>query len=223
MALAKRKPAEPAAAAPQFHVVPKEGEPAKKPALKGLNLGGLKPAAKTSEKPRIINPSPELIEVLTQFIQLKPQLTALEGSVKSLSSQAGQLAKPDWFRFWHGRADAESSMVVNVAGRDVSLIFQKRYSSKADASALEALGVAEHFAIATTISIDMDKVPEEQQQPFIDAIIALADKNGASEAITAKQALAPRPGIHAQRHVLFTPEQNIAIDNIIPLTAFPKL
>ena len=226
MAIAKRKPtAEAAPITPQFRVVPKDGDPAPaKPAIKGLNLGGLKPAAsKGEEKARIINPSAELLATLTQFIDLKPKLTALEGTVKSLSGQAGTLAKPEWFRFFHGRGDAGSSMIVSVDGRDVSLIFQKRYSTKADANALAALGVAEHFAVTTTLQIDMEKMPEEKQQPFIDAIVALAQEHGVTEAISVKQALQPKPGVHAQRHILFTPEQNIEIDNVIPLTAFPKL
>jgi hypothetical protein len=195
-----------------------------KPAVKGLNIAGLKTAAsKDGDKARILNPSPELIETLTQFIEHKPKLTALEGTVKALSARAGMLAKPEWFRFFHGRGDASSSMVVSVDGRDVSLVFQRRYSSKADANALAAMGVGEHFALATKLEIDMEKMPEEKQQPFIDAVIALAQEQGVTESITAKQALAPKAGVHAQRHILFTPEQNLAIDNIIPLTAFPKL
>jgi hypothetical protein len=208
---------------PQFHVLPPPTAAPAKPAIKGLKLGGIKAAAaKGEEKARILNPSPELIATLTQFIDLKPKLTALEGTVKSLSGQAGALAKPEWFRFFHGRA-ADSSMVVSVAGRDVNLIFQARYASKADADALAALGVGEHFALRTTLQIDMEKMPEEKQQEFVDAIVALAEEHGVSEALTAKQALAPKAGVHAQRHILFTPEQNMKIDEIIPLVAFPKL
>ena len=226
MALPKRKiEPQPEAAAPQFHVVPK---PEAAPPVKkgGLNLGGLIKKGsdkKTAEKPRIANPSVDLVETLAEFAKLKPQLTALEGTVKGLSARAGQLAKPEWFKYWQGRGDAGSTMVVDVGGSDVQIIFKNAYSKKGDPAALDALGLSEHFTTATTLKIEMEKIPEEKRQDLVEAILAAAAELGIVDGISATEAVVPKPGVHASRHVLFTPEQNIAIDNIVPITAYPKL
>ncbi len=221
----KRKPLESTeSTAPTFRVLP---DPA--PSVAGkISLGAFvkKTAEKKSVHPYITSPSEEFLETLALFAQEKPKLKALEGTVKALSGQAGMLGKPFWFGHWHGRGDAGSTMLVNVGGKDVKLVFKNAYSSQLtdDAPLIELLGPgASHFKQATELKIKLDDIPEELQQPFVNAILEKAAELGITSGIEAKQFIKPGPGIHEQRHTLFTPEQNLAIDQILPITAYPQI
>ncbi len=235
MAVAKQKPAAPET--PIFHVVPKEAPAppgSASPATTGvkkISLGGLvkTTAEKKTEHPLITEPSQELLDTLKLFAEKSPEFKALKGTVESLSKSAGALGKPFWFRHWHGRGDAGSTMLVNIGtGKDIRLVFKNAYTSKLsdDAPLVALLGperTGAHFRQSTTLAIKMDEIPEALQEPFINAVLEKAAELGITSGIEAKQCIKPGPGVHESRHTLFTPEENMALDEILPITAYPQV
>lgn len=217
----KKPPAAKPAKTPRFTVVGKD-EP---PARSGLNFGRLKKASDktTTAKHPIVTVSAEALELLGQFVELWPEFKRLDDLVGSKGSVKAQLVphiKQTYFSRFAGTAP-DSTMLVDVGGRQVKLVTQSRYSTKC--TSLEALGdAAEHFRMATIIKIDMAAIPEAKQQPFVDAILAAAEKHSIEEGIEYTECVQPKAGFHEARTALFTPERNIDLDAVIPITVFPK-
>jgi hypothetical protein len=117
---------------------------------------------------------------------------------------------------------------ITIDGRTVVLVFAEKYTTLcADDSAIVAAIGAQltgaHFRQATELKIELDKIAEEKQEPFIAAVIAAAEKFGITSGISAKQYIKPRAGFHAARTTLLSPEHNIALDAVLPFSAYPKL
>ena len=70
---------------------------------------------------------------------------------------------------------------------------------------------------------NMEKIAEEKQQPLVDAIIAAAQQLEIPDGIEYTECVQPRAGFHQARTTLLTPEENIALDAHIPITAYPQL
>ncbi len=226
----RKTAAAPAAASfqPDFRVVGKD-EPAPAAGVRKLNLGGL---VKTAEKKSSSHPALTLSEesraLLEQFVEIAPQFKELEKKVKSLKTQIAPSIKADYFAQLEGSSLDGSSMSAQIGAQPVKLVFKDSYSTLCndDAPLVAAIGaelVARHFRQVTKLTLDLDKIAEEKQEKFIGAILAAAEKLGISDGISAKQCIQPRAGFHAARTSVLTPEQNVAVDAIIPLSAYPQI
>ena len=225
---AQRKNAAPVATEkqPQFHVVGKT-EPAT--GVKKLSLGGL---VKTAEKKSASSPALTLSEesraLLEQFVAIAPKFKELEKQMKGLKAQIAPAIKGDYFAQLAGTSLDGSSMSAVVSDENVKLVFKNSYSTLCadDAPLVGVLGaelVARHFRQVTKLTLDLDKVAEEKQEAFVNAVINAAQELGITDGISAKQCIQPRAGFHAARTSLLTPEQNVAVDAIIPLSAYPQI
>ena|GEM_PF-6171844 len=233
-----RKPKPTTSAEPPFRVVrAPESEPA--PAgVKKLNLGALTkaPSGKSSKVHPQIVISDETRALLQQFLEVEPQFKTLEKQSKSLKEQLGPAIKADLFAHLHGTAiDGHSFTAQGVAG--VRLVVKDSYTKtltddRAIITALAMNGmpmnqaaafVGRHFRQATKLEIDLDKVAEDKQQAFADAIISAAEQLGITDGVSAKQYIAPRAGFHTARTTLLTAELNNAIDSALPVSAFAQL
>jgi hypothetical protein len=207
-----------------FKVVGKEAQP-----IKGLNIGGLAAAPSRKSKDHPVMPvSQESLDLLAQFLQIEPKFKELEKQSKALKAQIAPSIKADYFRQFAGSACDDSTQIAMVNGERVRLVFGTRYTTTClDARPLiAAVGTdlaPQMFREATTLTFELDKVADDKQQPFIDGVIALAQKLGISQGITAKQCVQPTAGFHEARLRLLTPEQNVAVDLALPFTAYPKL
>jgi hypothetical protein len=234
MALPKRKPSADTVTkpAPQFRVVGKD-EPAK---TGGLNFGGIaKPTAKkTTPSHPTLTLTGEGLELLGQYAEKAPQFKELEKLVGSKGSIKAQL-RPHiieaYFRLFAGRAidDSRCLTTATVGEADsfpIKLTFKEQYSKLCTnlATLVGAVPKAEpHVHVVNTLKIEFDKIATEKQQPLVDAIIAAAQELEISEGITASECVQPKPGFHAQRCIILSPEENVAFDEIIPITAYPQL
>jgi hypothetical protein len=84
--------------------------------------------------------------------------------------------------------------------------------------------VDKHFHWRTKYSVDYDLIPETQQEAFAAGVEELRVRLGVpAEAVTAKQFIEPNAGFHESRTVLLTPEQNNALDALLPVRANPLM
>lgn len=225
MPTAKKKPAAKAAnrQQPVFRVV--GNDEAAAPRSK-LNLGGLRKSTERTGKAKhpIVQVGAEAMELLEQFVEFAPKYKELDQLVGSRGSVKGQLAphiKETYFRRFAG-GTPDSTMLCDVHGNLVKLVTKNRYSTKCtDLGALDEAG--DHFRTAVLIKIDMEKIAEEKQQRLVDAIIAAAQQLEIPDGIEYTECVQPKAGFHEARTTLLTPEENIALDAHIPITAYPQL
>ena len=198
--------------------------------MKRINLGAVK-AAPSSTKPAhasVVIDNPDATALLTQWVQVNPQFKTLKNTVDTLRAQLAPHIKATFFSRFSGIEPESSTMLCVIGGKTVKLITKNAYSkSLTDDAQLQAiLGadlVARHFHEATVIKLDLDKCPADRQEAFAQAIIAAAKEHGAMDAITASQCIQPVAGFHEARTRLLTPEQNIQIDALLPIVAYPQL
>jgi hypothetical protein len=198
--------------------------------MKKLNLKGIQsgPASARSAHAIVEIADEETLQLLSQFIEISPRFKTAEAQKETVNAQLAPRIRALFFRRFAGIKPETSTMLANVNGTQVKLITKNAYvKTVADEGALvAALGakaVNQHFRQATLISFDFSKVPEANQEKFAAALVELAQKHGATDAITLKQCVQPVAGFHEARTSLLTPEQNDRVDSIIPVTAYPQL
>jgi len=220
--------AAPLRGAPKFRVVGKDDAPAPT----GLNFGGLaKPSAKKESKTHpTLTLEGEGLQLLGQYAEHTPEFKRLEklvGSKGSIKAQLRPHIVASFFRLFAGRALDDARLHTSTKdGTKVKLTFKDQYSKLCAnlATLLNAVPKAEpHVQVVNTLKIEFEKIPAEKQQPLVDRIIAAAQELEISEGITASECVQPKPGFHAQRCMILSPEENIAFDEILPITAYPQL
>lgn len=206
--------------------------------MKKINLGGIQsvPSSARASHPTVEADS-ELQALLDQFAEINPQFKMLENQSKTLSKQIGPRIKALFFGRFNGITPESSTMLVTAGNKTIKLICKNAYSKlltddRALITALSLAGltleqaselVSRHFRQATVLKLDLDKCPEDKQEDFANGVIALAQKLGASDAVSASQCIQPKAGFHESRTSLLTPEQNVAIDALLPITAYPQI
>jgi hypothetical protein len=216
------------ATTPHFRIVNKSEAPPLT-GVRKLNLGSIikTDALKVPASASMIV-SDETRALLSQFVKLAPDFKEFGDRIKSLKKQIAPPLKADYFTHFAGSGLPTSSPKISIDGKTVLLVFAEKYTTLCtDDSGLVATIGAEltggHFRQATELKIELDKIAEEKQEPFVTAVIAAAEKFGISDGISAKQYIKPRAGFHAARTTLLSPEQNIALDGVLPFSAYPKL
>ena len=198
--------------------------------MRKLNIGG---ASTASSKPKSNHPTVEagdrLSALLSQFIVVNPQYKAFKAQHETLSRDIGAEARVLYFDHFKGLVPESSTMLTEVDNRTLKLIVKDRYSQKVtnDENLRRLLGdeiVDKYFHWKTTYKVDYDKIQEDKQEAFAAGVEELRVKLGvSSEAVTATQFVEPNAGFHDSRTVLLTAEQNKALDQEMPITAYPML
>lgn len=198
--------------------------------MKKLDLGGIQPASKAARPthPQIEFAESEPAMLLEQWAQINPQFKLLKNQNETLAKQLAPHIKAAFFAKYHGVAPESSTLLIQVGGRTVKLITKNSYSKTLtdEAGLIQAIGaeaVAEHFRQATVIKLELDKVAEDKQDEFAAAVIKLAQDMGVTDAVSASQCIQPKAGFHDMRTTLLTPAENIALDAVLPITAYPQL
>jgi hypothetical protein len=222
---ARKAPAEQEAALPFSVVTPEfEGE---KVAFKTLDLGKIKKAGSGAKPASVsIELSDETRELLTQFAHLEPEFKAVKAQRDALSKQISAPMKADYWKAFSGGGLPVKSPAVQLNGSKVLLVVSEKYSTScSDLAAISgAVGAAiSQFRQATDLKIEVGEMREENQQAFVAGVLALAQDLGEADHISAKQYIRPRAGFHAARTTLLTLEENVALDSVLPVVAFPKL
>jgi hypothetical protein len=135
------------------------------------------------------------------------------------------LAAPFYFTTNHGRAEIPSSISIPSSKGEVLVTFANRYPLLKDESGLvPVLGeaVGEHFRQTFELSIKGDKLPSDKTQELMDRLQELFAEFGCVDALEVKEGLKPVDTFHASRHRLLTPEQNLTLEQVVPITAMVK-
>ena len=67
-----------------------------------------------------------------------------------------------------------------------------------------------------------DLIPEAAVEPLIGELQELFLRHGAGAALTAKALFKPTKDFHTARHTLYSPEENMEIDKVVPVSASVK-
>ncbi|HEX8312334.1 MAG TPA: hypothetical protein VF614_13520 [Chthoniobacteraceae bacterium] len=96
----------------------------------------------------------------------------------------------------------------------------------------------EAFEAGLSISLKFGEIPVENRQAVIDDLLPIFEKHGlltpaapaaedaegeVSAAVVCKQIVQPKPGFHARRHALFTLEENLRLQEILPAVGMVKV
>lgn len=199
--------------------------------MKKLDLGGKISATATSSRPThptVVVEDAETRQLLEQFAQINPQYKTLKNQSETLSKQLAGKIKAIFFDRFKGVTPESSTLLVIAGGRSIKLTTKNAYSKSLtdDAGLIKAIGAeltSKWFRQATVLKLELDKMPEDRQEDFANQVIALAEKLGVTDALTASQCIQPKAGFHEARTTLLTPEQNLAVDAVLPITAYPQL
>ena len=190
-----------------------------------------KPAAASETKtayPVFNDPAvaPQVMAIAARIKERTDQLDALEGAQETDKAELKLLVSPFYYRVNAHKHDAPSSISVPSPSGEVLVTYQNRYSTKLDEAALVGtLGqdaYDRHFRQTFSLAIKGDKLPVGHEQDIVDAITAVLEKHGALDALEVKDGIAPNKEFHAARLHEFTPEQNLAIEQVCPIVAMVK-
>jgi hypothetical protein len=198
--------------------------------MKKIDLGGVKTSAVStrSSLPVVEITDDGTRQLLEQFALVNPQFKTFKNQSETLSKQLAPRIKALYFSRFAG-VEAESSTLLAVAGgRSIKLTTKNSYSKTVldEAGLIAAIGqplTGKYFRQATVLKLDLDKCPEDKQEAFATRVLALAQELGVTDAVSATQCIQPVAGFHVARTTLLTAEQNIALDAVLPITAYPQL
>ena len=83
-------------------------------------------------------------------------------------------------------------------------------------------GIPTQAQVADPTKIKGEAIPEAAVEPLLAELQEMFARHGASSALVAKATIKPTKEFHTARHTLFTPEQNAALDKIMPISASVK-
>lgn len=194
----------------------------------GLNFAGIKKKSETTSKrkeyPLMADTDGTVASLVAAIIECDEAKERGEAAKKML----GEIAAPQFFAHWHGKPEQESSMKARSEPGNALVTFPKRLKKIESMAALDSLKPvfrgqeSEFFRERFVIEIDGDKIPLPAQQALVDKLQVLFAEHGALDALGVKTEVKPLEGFHSQRHTLFTPEQNLQINGVIPIVASVK-
>ncbi len=190
-----------------------------------IDLSGI---AKKQEKKATVYPviddarAKELAALIAKGVE---EMEAIEANVEINKAELRSVTMPLYFRRFSGRAEVQSSMAVPSTEGEVLVSFTSKYKQPTTLEALTALlgdKAEKYLKSSFTLKIDSEKIPQDQQQDVVNALVSILATFGCADALTAAPAIAPTKEFHTARHTEFTVEQNMAIENIMPMTVAVK-
>lgn len=198
--------------------------------MKKITLAGIQsaPSAAKATHPTVTTEDVEFQALLNQFAQVNPQFKMFKAQSETLGRQLGPRIKALFFDTFAGRSAETSTMLITAGGRTIKLITKNAYSKGLDddAALIAAIGqekVTQYFRQATVLKLDLDQCPEDKQEAFANRVLELAAELGASACVTATQCIQPKAGFHEARTHVLTSEENMKLDDLIPVTAYAQL
>lgn len=199
--------------------------------MKKISLAGIakkKDSGKT-EYPVLPDPNGKAAEAAAQILKEQEEFEALEGSLKNNKKFLIELATPYHFQFAHMKAlDKSVGILVETRPDDKGLVRKVRLDFKDSYAKLDderpllpILGdrTGELFHQSFEFKIDGDKLPADKAEEIVGELMSLFAKHNASDALTVKEGIAPVASFHLQRHLILTPEENIALQQVCPIRA----
>lgn len=213
--------------------------PAAAKGLRKINLGGIAQSAAKEKKgktyPVLPDPDGQAADLVVSILEKSAQLEAIEGSLKIEKAELIALCKPHWFRHHHEggapassvevRAEIEDEKTKQKTQKAARVTFTSRYYGTADEDALaNAAGdrLDRFFKQSFELKIDGDLIPDEKVEAVIGELQELFARHGVSGALSAKAVFVPKEDFHTNRHTAFTPDENMALDRVMPMVCQVK-
>jgi len=175
--------------------------------------------------PLLPDPQGRYAVIAARILERSVEVEALAGALEVDKAELKTLATPFYFTNASGKLEVLSSVGVVCPSGEVLITFQNRYGKlESEAPLVPILGdqTSRFFRQAFTLEINGDKLPAEQTQALLDELQALFAKFHASEALKVKEGIKPVTDFHTLRHTALSPEQNLAVDQVCPITAMVK-
>ena len=201
--------------------------PAPKPALKKFSLP--KAAAKADTKtayPMYPDATGQGAVLAATITKQSAEFDALEGSLKANKAELQGMCLPAYYQLNQGKHEIPSSIAVKHAEGEVLITYQNRYKAMPDEAAVEALLgpdlTARYFRQSFELKVDGDLLPERTAQDLLDRLMALFEEFQCPAALESKACVKPVKEFHTARHIVLTPEQNLALNELCPLIPMTK-
>ena len=78
------------------------------------------------------------------------------------------------------------------------------------------------FRQAFELKVNGDLIPVDHAQELLDEVVALFKRYNCEQALEAKSCVKPTKEFHAARHLILTPEENLALDQVCPIVSGVK-
>jgi hypothetical protein len=205
-----------------------------------VNLTALKkaePKKAKAEKPTLPDPTGEFSQLVTSAIEAKASVDAHTVVLDQAKSTLGSAAIGHLFRMAQGKAEPEDTFQV-LGPRGKAIVSVKNaYKIPEDIEPVRALlgpHADTYLRAQVEIVIDASAIPAACQQFFIDELIKIArvcdqvmlgaEGDGpVFNAIAVKQVTKVDKAFHADRHRLFSPEENTVIHHALPCVVSTRL
>lgn len=206
-------------------------QPSTKPkGLKKLSFGTIAPKKEETKTAYPVYDNPAAAVIAARIQTRTEELAALEGALKTDKAELKQTVGLFYFHTNHGKANVPSSIsvpcLVGTEKREVLVCFQNRYAKiDSEDPLIRVLGekrAGEYFRFQDKLTIDCDQLPVEDAQEFVDELRKLTERFNATAALTIKQEIKPVADFHAKRHLVLTVEENMALEEVAPITAMIK-
>jgi len=149
-------------------------------------------------------------------------LEAIEGALEIEKAELIAIARPFYFAHHAGQMAVASSIEARSGDQTIRVGFSNSYRGTSDDSAIvRAVGEegARFFKQSFELKIKGDFIPEAAVEELIGELQELFARHHAGAALSAKAVFKPNKDFHTARHTLFTPEQNLEIDKVVPVGA----
>ena len=197
--------------------------------LKRINLAGIATKSATTKAakayPLLPDADGQVAALVEGILEKSEQLEAIEGALEIEKAELIAIAKPFYFAHHAGQMAVASSIEVQSGAKTIRVGFSNSYRGTSDDSAImRAVGEegARFFKQSFELKIKGDLIPEAAVEELIGELQELFSRHHAGAALSAKAVFKPNKDFHAARHTLFTPEQNLEIDKIVPVAASVK-
>ncbi|MGH7971777.1 MAG: hypothetical protein ACREIC_23940 [Limisphaerales bacterium] len=175
--------------------------------------------------PVLPDPNGQLSVIAARIIERTAEVEALEGALDIDKAELKTLATPFYFTQASGKLEVASSVTVISPAGEVLVSFPNRYGRlESETALLPVLGqqTGKFFRQAFTLEIDGDKLPADNAQDLLDQLQQLFARYNAADALKVKEGIKPVPDFHSMRHTALSPEQNLAVNQVCPITAMVK-
>jgi len=205
-----------------------------------VTFGALKAAPKKkaeAPKPTLPDPTGEFSLLVKKAIEAKAAADAATLQLDQCKATFSANIAAHLFRSSHGQSAPEDTFQILGPNGKAMVSFKNAYKLPEDTAPIHALlgeHAARYLSESHTITIDTSAIPMSALQFVVDEIVKLAratdeimlgaEGNGpVFNAISVKQVTVVNKAFHADRHRLFTPEQNMAIQHVMPAIISTKL
>lgn len=167
----------------------------------------------------------QVFEIAGRIKTRDDEIKALAGAQETDKAELKMFVLPFYFQNGHGKSEVPSSVSIPSQVGEVLVTFQNRYKKLPDETSLIPLlgdDLPKYFKQAFSLSIDGSKLPEDAAQQVVNEIQEVLARHHALDALDISEEIKPVATFHEQRHHLFTPEQNLALDAAAPIVAMVK-